>query len=106
MFILYSLVFLPVLYLFLRGTPVERGFFCDDPTLSYPYKPDTVSTPLLIILGSSISVIVVSFKIKYIPFVLTTNQNANFIYLRYVMNRRHYSVMATIVYLIYYIIIV
>jgi len=68
MFILYSQVFLPVLYLFLRGTPVERGFFCDDPTLSYPYKPDTVSTPLLIILGSSISVIVVSYLFNVLLF--------------------------------------
>ncbi|XP_053393882.1 phospholipid phosphatase 1-like [Mercenaria mercenaria] len=49
----------PVLYLFLFGTPYDRGFFCDDVTLSYPYKPDTVSASQLVLGGFAISVFVV-----------------------------------------------
>lgn len=50
---------IPVLYLFLFGTPYNRGFFCDDVTLSYPYKPDTVSSHVLVVGGFTISVFVV-----------------------------------------------
>ncbi|WAR23801.1 WUN-like protein [Mya arenaria] len=57
--ILYMIVGIPVLFLFLRGTPVERGFLCDDPTLSLPYRPETVSTSVLIIVGFSVSIGVV-----------------------------------------------
>lgn len=49
----------PVLILFLFITPYDRGFFCDDVTLSYPYKPDTVSASHLVLGGFSISVAVV-----------------------------------------------
>lgn len=51
----------PVLYLFLFGTPYKSGFFCDDVTLSYPAKPDTVSALLLMLSGFAISVSVVVF---------------------------------------------
>ncbi|WAR23802.1 WUN-like protein, partial [Mya arenaria] len=57
--ILYMIVGIPVLFLFLRGTPSERGFLCDDPTLSLPYRPETVSTSVLIIAGFSVSIGVV-----------------------------------------------
>ncbi|XP_052778203.1 phospholipid phosphatase 1-like isoform X1 [Mya arenaria] len=50
------IVGIPVLFLFLRGTPSERGFLCDDPTLSLPYRPETVSTSVLIIAGFSVSI--------------------------------------------------
>ncbi|WAR23814.1 WUN-like protein [Mya arenaria] len=45
--------------LFLIGTPFERGFLCDDPTLSLPFRPETVSTSVLIIAGSCVSILVV-----------------------------------------------
>ncbi|XP_052774841.1 phospholipid phosphatase 1-like [Mya arenaria] len=56
---LFLIVGIPVLFLFLRGTPLERGFLCDDPKLSLPYRPETVSTTVLIIAGFSISILVV-----------------------------------------------
>lgn len=58
---LWLTVALPVLYLFVAGKPYVQGFVCDDPRLSYPYKPDTVSTPVLIVVGlvTSIAVLVV-----------------------------------------------
>ncbi|WAR23794.1 PLPP1-like protein [Mya arenaria] len=55
---LFLIVGIPVLFLFLRGTPFERGFLCDDPGLSLPYRPETVSTSVLIIAGLSVSIFV------------------------------------------------
>ncbi|XP_053393874.1 phospholipid phosphatase 1-like isoform X2 [Mercenaria mercenaria] len=57
-FILWLSVALPTLFLFLQGTPYERGFLCDDKSLSYPYKPDTVSTTVLIVAGCIISILI------------------------------------------------
>lgn len=56
---LWLTVALPVLYLFLYGRPRVQGFFCDDLSLSYPYKPDTISTPVLVVYGFAISVAVI-----------------------------------------------
>ncbi|WAR23813.1 WUN-like protein [Mya arenaria] len=56
---LFLIVGIPVLFLFIRGTPFERGFQCDDPALSLPYRADTVSTSVLIIAGYSVSILLV-----------------------------------------------
>ncbi|XP_045157241.1 phospholipid phosphatase 2-like isoform X2 [Mercenaria mercenaria] len=58
-YVLMNYVSLPVLYLFLYGKPYQTGFFCDDETLSYPSRPDTVSTPVLVAAGFSLSVLLV-----------------------------------------------
>ncbi|XP_060594911.1 phospholipid phosphatase 3-like [Ruditapes philippinarum] len=46
-------------YLFLYGKPYERGFFCEDTSLSYPSIPETISTPVLIVVGLTISLLLV-----------------------------------------------
>ena len=51
---------LPVLYLFVSAVPFDRGFFCEDTSIRYPYKPDTISTPLLLIMCFGASFIIVS----------------------------------------------
>ncbi|CAK1553058.1 unnamed protein product [Leptosia nina] len=35
----------------------ERGFFCGDESLMYPYKPDTVSTPMLRMYGLGLPIL-------------------------------------------------
>jgi phosphatidate phosphatase len=37
--------------------PHQRGFFCDDQSIRYPYKPDTVTTPMLFAIGYGIPLI-------------------------------------------------
>ncbi|KAK3585273.1 hypothetical protein CHS0354_006328 [Potamilus streckersoni] len=37
----------PVLILHMMGSPYEVGFFCDDTSLKYPYKPGMISNALL-----------------------------------------------------------
>ncbi|KAH3849734.1 hypothetical protein DPMN_092137 [Dreissena polymorpha] len=54
--IFFLIVGIPVLYLFLQGQPFIRGFQCDDPSISLPYRPDTISTPVLIVAGFGTSV--------------------------------------------------
>lgn len=57
--IIWFSVAVPVLCLFLHGSPYERGFFCDEVALSYPYRPESLSTHLLLATGFTISIIVV-----------------------------------------------
>ncbi|KAH3849751.1 phospholipid phosphatase 1-like [Dreissena polymorpha] len=54
--ILFLIVGIPVLYLFLQGQPFIQGFLCDDPSISLPYRPDTISTPVLIFAGVGTSI--------------------------------------------------
>lgn len=58
--VIWISVGLPVLYLFISGVPFERGFFCDDASITYPYKPDTISTTWLLIFGFGASLIIVT----------------------------------------------
>ncbi|XP_060594910.1 phospholipid phosphatase 2-like [Ruditapes philippinarum] len=46
-------------YLFLYGKPYERGFFCEDTSLSYPSIPETISTHVLVAVGLTISLLMV-----------------------------------------------
>lgn len=52
--ILWLIVGLPILLLYKTGTPYHAGFFCDDQSLRYPYKEDTIPDSLLLGLGFSI----------------------------------------------------
>ena len=40
--------------------PVQRGFFCDDTSIQYPFRPDTVPMWLLGIYGGVVPVLIVS----------------------------------------------
>ncbi|XP_045157242.2 phospholipid phosphatase 1-like [Mercenaria mercenaria] len=57
--LIWLAVAVSVLFLFLHGTPYKRGFYCGDVTLSFPFKQDTLSTPLLLMSGVIVSVVVV-----------------------------------------------
>ncbi|XP_060554223.1 phospholipid phosphatase 1-like [Ruditapes philippinarum] len=59
--VLWLAVAIPVLILFLYGTPHERGFLCDDPSLSFPYKTPTLSTSSLLIVSAIVPLLVVFF---------------------------------------------
>lgn len=42
---------LPILGLFLWGSPYKRGFFCDDESLKHPFHDSTVRSWMLYIIG-------------------------------------------------------
>lgn len=56
----------PLLVLHLLGEPVTVGFFCDDVSISLPYRPDTVSQALLLLasFGGPFLVIAVTETIR------------------------------------------
>ncbi|KAJ8044181.1 Phospholipid phosphatase 1 [Holothuria leucospilota] len=43
------------------STPFQRGFYCDDESIRYPYHDDTISTALLIAVGLGIPIITMVF---------------------------------------------
>ncbi|KAK3584932.1 hypothetical protein CHS0354_021813 [Potamilus streckersoni] len=45
--IIWLAIGIPLLILFLKGYPYQAGFFCDDTSLKYPYKPSTISDVLI-----------------------------------------------------------
>ncbi|KAH3849839.1 phospholipid phosphatase 1-like [Dreissena polymorpha] len=54
--IIFLFVGIPNLYLFLRGKPFIRGFHCDDPAISLPFKSDSISTSVLTVAGFGTSI--------------------------------------------------
>jgi hypothetical protein len=51
-----------LIYLFIK--PVQRGFFCDDTSVQYPFRPDTIPMWLLGIYGGVLPIIIVSYYNK------------------------------------------
>ncbi|XP_071944050.1 phospholipid phosphatase 1-like [Antedon mediterranea] len=51
------LVVLPAAILNLSATPYQRGFYCDDHSVRYPYKPDTISSTVLVVVGGLVPII-------------------------------------------------
>lgn len=51
---------IPVLVYFLAGKPFKRGFFCDDESLRYPFRPSTVTSPMLYSYGILLPVVVIT----------------------------------------------
>jgi hypothetical protein len=51
-----------LIYLFIK--PVQRGFFCDDTSVQYPFRPDTIPMWLLAIYGGVGPIIIVSDRIQ------------------------------------------
>ncbi|XP_011314470.1 putative phosphatidate phosphatase [Fopius arisanus] len=45
------LVGFSVLAFYLFGKPYHRGFFCDDDSINHPFKPSTVTSPMLYAVG-------------------------------------------------------
>ncbi|KAK9497329.1 hypothetical protein O3M35_004668 [Rhynocoris fuscipes] len=50
-FICLAIVALPILIFKLFGVPYERGFFCDDESIMFPYKSSTVPNIAMYIIG-------------------------------------------------------
>jgi hypothetical protein len=55
--------------IYLLVKPAQRGFYCDDTSIQYPLKPDTVPMWLLAIYGGIVPIIIVSVgKRRLLPF--------------------------------------
>jgi len=82
---------IPVVLLWFTGDPFERGFYCDDETIRYPYKKNTVPRWLLyfvcIFLPSIICCLVETSRLK---------RNETFTWTKFA--RELYSVLGTFVF--------
>ncbi|GAB1601551.1 phospholipid phosphatase 1-like [Argonauta hians] len=58
--LIWILVALPLPLMYLYIEPTKKGFFCNDQSLRYPYKPDTVSTNFLYLASCLIPLLLVS----------------------------------------------
>ena len=52
-----SSVWLPVLLLHLIGESYQRGFYCDDTSIRYPFKDSTVTNVMLYIYSIGLPVV-------------------------------------------------
>jgi hypothetical protein len=59
--ILLACLIFGLIYLFIK--PVQRGFFCDDTSIQYPFRPDTIPMWILGIYGGVGPIIIVSDRI-------------------------------------------
>ncbi|XP_014785387.1 phospholipid phosphatase 2-like [Octopus bimaculoides] len=51
-----SLVALPCLILELVGKPFQRGFYCNDESIMYPYHDSTISISVLVLVGTGLNI--------------------------------------------------
>lgn len=51
---------IPILIFFLYGKPYQRGFYCYDESIKYPFKESTVTNTMLYIVGLFLPITVVS----------------------------------------------
>ena len=42
--------------------PFQRGLFCDDENIMYPYRDDTISTLTIALVGGIVGVLMVSIR--------------------------------------------
>lgn len=54
--IVATCVIFGLIYVFIP--PVQRGFFCDDTSIQYPFRPDTIPMWLLAIYGGAVPIII------------------------------------------------
>lgn len=59
-FLTCFLLGVPSIVLYFIGTPFQRGFYCDDDSIRYPHKGETMSAPLVGFLGFGVPLIGVS----------------------------------------------
>ncbi|CAI9731658.1 Hypothetical predicted protein [Octopus vulgaris] len=57
--LIWILVALPLPLMYMYIEPTKKGFFCNDQSLRYPYKPDTVSTNFLYLASCLIPLVLV-----------------------------------------------
>jgi phosphatidate phosphatase len=52
-----------ILVIYFVAGPYKRGFFCNDESIMHPYNPNTVTMTMLVSVGISVPVAVVSTRL-------------------------------------------
>lgn len=61
-FLFSACLIFALIYLIVK--PFQRGFHCDDTSIQYPYKPDTIPMWLLAVYGGVGPIIIVRFRFR------------------------------------------
>ncbi|CAL8307997.1 unnamed protein product [Lota lota] len=69
---------LPFIVMTIRFQPYHRGVYCDDESIMYPLKPDTITHGLLAAVTISCTVIIVSSGEAYLVYSKRIYSNSNF----------------------------
>ncbi|XP_056459904.1 phospholipid phosphatase 2b [Gadus chalcogrammus] len=69
---------LPFIVMTIRFQPYHRGVYCDDESIMYPIKPDTITHGLLAAVTISCTVIIVSSGEAYLVYSKRIYSNSNF----------------------------
>lgn len=85
-FYIFFSVGLPFAILNVQHNPFKRGFFCNDDTIRYPYKEDTISYQLLMGIMIPFTLFVVSISFFFFQFLkrktLITNPSMSYRFLK------------------------
>ncbi|KAJ8374433.1 hypothetical protein SKAU_G00050130 [Synaphobranchus kaupii] len=69
---------LPFVIMTIVFRPYQRGIYCDDESIKYPYKPDTITHGLLAAVTISCTVIIISSGEAYLVYSKKIHSNSNF----------------------------
>ncbi|KAG8519818.1 Phospholipid phosphatase 1, partial [Galemys pyrenaicus] len=58
--------------------PFQRGFFCTDTSIQYPYKDSTITTTMLSVMGLGLPISSVSKLVTGLPFAILTSRHTPF----------------------------
>jgi len=62
---IFLVIFPSIIVYFFKVNPYNRGFYCDDQSIRYPFKSDTISTSVLLLVGIGIPLLVIMFTEIY-----------------------------------------
>lgn len=73
---------LPYIIMTIVSKPYQRGIYCDDESIMYPLKPDTITHGMLAAVTISCTVIIVSFNRKLFFFLrsVSSRWSSNWLY--------------------------
>ncbi|KAM4739592.1 phospholipid phosphatase 2b [Anableps anableps] len=69
---------LPSIILTIRFKPYQRGIYCDDESIMYPIKPDTITRSLMAVVTISCTVIIISSGEAYLVYKKMIYSNSIF----------------------------
>uniref|UniRef100_W5MH04 Phospholipid phosphatase 2 n=1 Tax=Lepisosteus oculatus TaxID=7918 RepID=W5MH04_LEPOC len=69
---------LPFVIMTIVFRPFQRGIYCDDESIKYPFKPDTITHGLLAAVTISCTVIIISSGEAYLVYTKKIHSNSDF----------------------------
>uniref|UniRef100_A0A9J7XNX7 Phospholipid phosphatase 2 n=1 Tax=Cyprinus carpio carpio TaxID=630221 RepID=A0A9J7XNX7_CYPCA len=69
---------MPFIIMTIMFQPYHRGVYCDDETIRYPYRPDTISHKMMAAVTISCSIIIITSGEAYLVYTKRLYSNSNF----------------------------